>query len=173
VLPAAAAIVFMAAAAIPPLTAFAAPAADAPAATRVAARSDNLLVVGVVSGDRMSIHVSRLADNAPVRDAPISVMLRGIVHATVVEPDGSYVFETKDLELPGAATLEFQVALPGSREVLKAEFAHSADQPGPGDKNGARQLWWWVLNFAVCIAFLRLWSSRRKAAAAREKIAGD
>jgi hypothetical protein len=34
----------------------------------------------------------------------------------------------------------------------------------PDDKNGARQIWWWVLNFAVCIGFLMLFSRRRKAA---------
>jgi hypothetical protein len=27
----------------------------------------------------------------------------------------------------------------------------------------ARQMWWWALNFAVCIGFLMLWSRRRKA----------
>jgi hypothetical protein len=32
------------------------------------------------------------------------------------------------------------------------------------DKNNARQLWWWVLNFAVCFGVLWLISRRRKAA---------
>jgi hypothetical protein len=34
----------------------------------------------------------------------------------------------------------------------------------PEDKNTARQLGWWVLNFAVCIGFLWLVSRRRKSA---------
>jgi hypothetical protein len=34
----------------------------------------------------------------------------------------------------------------------------------PQDKNTARQLWWWVLNFGVCIGFLYLISRRRKRA---------
>jgi hypothetical protein len=32
------------------------------------------------------------------------------------------------------------------------------------DSNSARQLWWWVLNFAVCIGFLWMFSRRKKAA---------
>jgi hypothetical protein len=41
----------------------------------------------------------------------------------------------------------------------------TAAAAGPSeDKNSARQLWWWALNFGVCIGFLWLISRRRKAA---------
>jgi hypothetical protein len=138
-------------------------AAAAPPLPRVEARSADLLAVAVVHEDRMSIHLSRLIDNAPVRDAAVMVVLRATPHATIAEADGSYSLQTPDLALPGSAAVEFQVTQPSSREVLKGtlEIA-SADQPA--DKNGARQLWWWVLNFAVCIGFLWLISKRRKAA---------
>ncbi|HXP27052.1 MAG TPA: hypothetical protein VN891_14780, partial [Steroidobacteraceae bacterium] len=65
-------------------------AADTAAISRVEARSNDLLAVGVVHDDKMIIHVSRLADNAPVRDAAITVLLRGTVHPTIAEADGSY-----------------------------------------------------------------------------------
>ena len=44
--------------------------ARAAAPARIEVRSADLLVVGLVQGDAMSINVSRLLDNAPVRDAP-------------------------------------------------------------------------------------------------------
>jgi hypothetical protein len=140
----------------------AAPAA--PAAPRIEVRSSDLLVVGVVHDDKMSIHVSRLNDNAPVRDAAISLVLRGSTYAAVAEADGGYSLHSKDLQLPGAAAVEFQVKQADAHETLKGtlDIANSAGQGE--DKNNARQLWWWVLNFSVCFGILWLISRRRKAA---------
>jgi hypothetical protein len=137
---------------------------EAPAAPRVEARSADFLAVGVVHGDTMSIHVSRPADNAPVRDAAITVILRGAAHAATAETDGSYSLQTKDLTLPGAAAVEFQVTQGAARASLKGTL-DIVDAGGRSeDKNSARQLWWWVLNFAVCFGVLWLISRRRKAA---------
>jgi len=137
--------------------------AETPAVPRVEARSADFLAVGVVHGDTMSIHVSRPADNAPVRDAAITVVLRGTSHAATAETDGSYSLQTKDLALPGAATVEFQVVEGAAHASLKGTL-DVADAGGGEDKNNARQLWWWVLNFAVCFGILWLISRRRKAA---------
>jgi len=52
-------------------------AADEPAATRVEARSESLLAVGIVRADHLVVHVTRVVDNAPVRDAVLTVLLRG------------------------------------------------------------------------------------------------
>jgi hypothetical protein len=142
----------------------AAPPEPAPSA-RIAARSAELLAVGTVRGERMTIHLSRITDNAPVRDAVVTVVLRGITHSTVAETDGSYSLQTPELSLPGAAAVQFQVTRGGAREDLNGTL-QAADAPDkPEDKNSARQLGWWVLNFAVCIGFLMLWR-RRKAARA-------
>jgi len=158
-----------AAGSIPRATAAAAESATAAAKTpsRVEARSADLLAVGIVRNDRMVIHLSRLLDNAPVQGASLTVLLRGSVHPTVAEADGSFTLQSKDLGLEGAAGVIFQVAQGDVREDLKGtlEIAGSPDQAE--DKNSARQLGWWVLNFAVCIGFLMLLSRRRKAAAAR------
>lgn len=143
-------------------------AVDAAGISRVEARSSDLLAVGVVHDDKMIIHISRLADNAPVRDASISVVLRGTVHPTTAEADGSYSLQTPDLALPGAAAVDFQVGQGGDKESLKGTL-DNASQPGPlDDKNSSRQLWWWVLNFAVCGAAVWLFSRRRKAAKNQE-----
>jgi hypothetical protein len=138
-------------------------AADEPAAARVEARSENLLAVGIVRADRMSIHVTQLIDNAPVRDAVLTVLLRGIAHPTVAEADGSYTLQTNDLRLAGPASLEFQITLGTTRHDLKSTLLVADGGTKPDEKNAARQLWWWVLNFAVCIGFLMLISRRRKA----------
>jgi hypothetical protein len=143
-------------------------AADGAAISRVEARSNDLLAVGVVRDDKMIIHISRLADNAPVRDAVVTVLLRGTVHATTAEADGSYSLQTKDLALPGAAAVDFRVDQGAAKDSLKGTL-DIGSQPGPlDDKNSSRQLWWWVLNFAVCGAAVWLFTRRRKAAKDQE-----
>ena len=138
-------------------------AADPPALPRVEARSSDLMAVGVVHDDRMSIHVSRIADNAPVRDAVISVVLRGTAHPATAEADGSYSLQTPDLRLPGAAAVNFQISQASSSQSLKGTLDVAAAAGAVDERNANRQLWWWVLNFAVCGAAFWLFS-RRKAA---------
>jgi hypothetical protein len=147
----------------PPLTTHAA-SGETPTAPRVEARSPDLLAVGVVDADRMSIHLSRLIDNAPVRDAAVTVLLRGVAHPATAEADGSYTLQAKDLTLPGAAAVEFQIVGPVAHETLKGTLQVAGAPGGSDDRNSARQMGWWVLNFAVCIGFLLLLSRRRKAA---------
>jgi cobalt-zinc-cadmium efflux system membrane fusion protein len=147
------------------LAAAAASASAAEALPRVEARSQDLMAVGVVRGDKMIIHLSRIADNAPVHDAAMTVVLRGAAHAATAETDGSYALQTKDLALPGAAAVEFQVNQGTAHESLKGTLEITAAGAQQGDKSSnARQLWWWVLNFAVCIGFLWLFTRRRKSA---------
>ena len=120
------------------------------------------MAVGLVRDDRMTIRLSRLIDNAPVRDAALKVTLRGVTYPATAEADGSFTLQTKDLAIPGAAAVEFQVVEAAARETLKGTL-QVAGGAGPSDnRNSARQLWWWVLNFAVCIGFLWLYSRRRK-----------
>jgi len=136
----------------------------APAPARVEAHSDDLLAVGLAQGDRMVIRISRLIDNAPVRDAAVTVTLRGVTHPTTAEADGSFTLQTQDLALSGKAAVEFQVMQAAAHETLKGTLQVAGGAGSAEDKNSARQLWWWVLNFAVCIGFLALISRRRKAA---------
>jgi hypothetical protein len=138
-------------------------AADGPAAPRVEARSSDLLVVGIVRSDTMSIHVSRIADNAPVKDAVITVVLRGVSYPATAETDGGYSLRTQDLALPGTAAVDFQVAQGNSRQSLKGTLEMGAASGESEDKNSARQLWWWVLNFTVCGAAFWLFSRRKSA----------
>ena len=142
---------------------FAAAAGEPSGPARIEARSNDLLAVGLVRGDRLSIHLSRLIDNAPVRDAAVTVVLRGAAHPATAEADGSFTLRTPDLAVPGSAAVEIQVAQAAARETLKGTLQVASAAGEPEAKNSARQLWWWVLNFAVCIGFLWLVSRRRKA----------
>ncbi len=111
----------------------------------------------------MTLRLSRRADNAPVADAAVSVELRGTGHQAVAQADGSYAFASADLAVPGAAAVRIEVRERGIDEQLAGTLQiGAAADAAEGDKNSARQLWWWVLNFGVCIGFLWLLSRRRK-----------
>jgi hypothetical protein len=138
-------------------------AAPDAAVPRFEARSSDLLAVGTVQGDRMTIHLSRILDNAPVRDAVVSVELRGTTHATTAEADGSYSLQASDLHLPGTASVQLQVARGDVREELQGILQIGEAAAKPEEKNSARQFGWWILNFAVCIGFLMLWRRRKGA----------
>ncbi len=143
------------------------PAADAPAQSRIEARSASYLVVGIVHGDSMNIHLSRVLDNAPVRDAVVDVAFRGASHPALAQVDGSYAIEAKELTVPGPVAVDFRVRAGGAEEKLSGTL--DVGGGGAADERGTwRNLAWWVLNFGVCIGFLLLWSNRRKRAAAAE-----
>jgi len=139
------------------------PATAPPSTARVEARSADLLAVGTVQGDRMTIHLSRTLDNAPVRNAMVAVVLRGTTHSTTADADGGYSFQSPDLRLTGTAQVLFQVTLGAVREDLDGRLEVAGGERPDEGKGGSRQLGWWLLNFAVCIGFLMLWSRRRKA----------
>ncbi len=133
-------------------------------AARVEAHSADLVAVGLVQGDRMSIRVSRVLDNAPVHDAVVAVVLRGASHPTVAQADGSYALTAQDLTLPGDAAVQFQVAQGQRHETLEGVLKMATAAAPPEDRGNARQMWWWALNFSVCIGFLWLYSRRKKRA---------
>jgi hypothetical protein len=134
----------------------------ATAAARVEARSAKLLAVGTVQGERMTIHLSRLEDNAPVRDAEVALVLRGATHPATALADGGYAVATPDLDLPGAAAVRIEVTSSGTRQDLEGTLQPAAAAEPTEDKGSSRQLGWWVLNFAVCIGFLWLWQRRKR-----------
>ena len=110
----------------------------------------------------MTIHLSRLEDNAPVRDAEVALMLRGATHPATALPDGGYAVATPDLALPGAAAVRIEVTSSGTRQDLAGTLQPTAAAASTEDKGTSRQLGWWVLNFAVCIGFLWLWQRRKR-----------
>jgi hypothetical protein len=146
-------------------TAAASAAAASTAATataRVEARSAQLLAVGTVHGERMTIHLSRLEDNAPVRDAEVALVLRGATHPATALADGGYAVATPDLAIPGTAAVRIEVTSSGTRQALEGTLQPGAAAEPTEDKGSSRQLGWWVLNFAVCIGFLWLWQRRKR-----------
>ena len=136
-------------------------AAAAAAPARIEARSADLVVVGVLQGETLTIHVSRLLDNAPVRDAAVEVAFRGGAYPTVAQVDGGYSLQAAQLAVPGTTAMEFRVSANGTEQKLTGTLQVAGDEHSDGS-GSVRQFLWWVLNFAVVGGFLVLLARRRK-----------
>ena len=135
---------------------------------RVEAKSKSFVAVGLLDGERLVIHLSTALDNAPVHDAAVRVNIRALDLPAVAQTDGSYAITSPELKADGPAVVAFVVR----RGAVSEKLVGTLDVPGGKtgkitDDGQVRQLLWWVLNFAVCIGFLVLFSRRRKAAAQR------
>lgn len=142
---------------------------DAAQPARVEARSKTYLAVGLLTGDRMVIHLSRLLDNTPIPDAAVEVRVRVLDLPAIAQPDGSYEVRNPALAAEGPAVVEFLVRQGETSEKLVGTLEGPASKQSSPHEGQTRQLLWWVLNFAVCIGLLVLISRRRKAAAARSQ----
>ena len=150
------------------LLAFSAQAvADATALARVEAKSPSFLAVGVVQGGQMSIHLSRLVDNTPVHDASVEMAMRALKFTAVAQTDGSYRIKSPELAAAGPAVVAFTVTQNGHVEKMSGNLEGAETSKKLADNGQLRQMLWWVLNFAVCIGFLVLYSRRSKAAETR------
>ena len=135
-------------------------ASAAGAAARIEARSANYSLVGVVHGDSMTIHVSRLLDNAPVRDAAVD----GRCCAGAMRRGGP---GRRQLPAQGAGTRAARAGGHGiprragrhARKGSPATLQSAGTSRPDDDKQRPRQYAWWVLNFGVCVGFLLLWSA--------------
>ena len=135
-------------------------AAAAPA--RVVAASADYRLVGLLRGDTLSMHVSRVLDGAPVTDAVVSVEFRGRSYPATATVDGGYSISTPQLAIAGPAAFAFEIRTGDATQTLRGVLTGA---PKTGSGHGrVRQLFWWVLNFSVCIGFLALLSRRRKRA---------
>jgi hypothetical protein len=137
-------------------------AADPEPEARIEARSTTYLLVGLVHGESMSVHVSRLLDNSQVRDAHVTMLLRGREYPATAQIDGGYAMTAKELALPGSAVVEFRIAQSAVQETLRATLQTPAGLLKADDKSGIRQYAWWILNFGICIGALMLYNRRSK-----------
>ena len=107
--------------------------------------------------------MTRIDDNAPVGKAQVALVLRGATHAAVALADGGYSVDAPDLASPGTAAVRVEVTVDGARQDLSGTLQPAGrPEANDDDKGSSRQIGWWVLNFAVCIGFLWLWSRRKR-----------
>ncbi len=110
----------------------AAPAAAGQALPRFAAVSENLELVGVLSGKQITLYLDRFADNSPVRDAQIELEIGGTKYKA--EKHGEDEYEVVLPEAPKAGVLPITASVTAGKDsdLLAGELdiheeAHAAE----------------------------------------------
>jgi hypothetical protein len=137
--------------------------AAAPVTRRVEARSANYFLVGVQRDDAISVRISQISDNSPVRDAALAVTVAGLTDTATLGPDGSYTSKSPRFKTPGVVTVAFRVKRGAVSETLGGDFSAAAAAASPADppRDGARrQMHWWILN--IGIGLIAAWMLSRK-----------
>lgn len=139
-------------------------AISAPAATsgRLALRAGEMELVAAAAGHDLTIWLDQWADNAPVTNARVNVMVNGrAVEARAI--DGAYTLDAPTLDEPGAHRLSFAISR-GDEDRTVAGTLQVAAAPAAETGGGApwRTLLLVLLGFGVAVAAFVLWRARRR-----------
>ena len=87
---------------------------------RLATQTDLYQLVGTLKDGRLTIYVDRFADNEPVMDAKVAVMLGDETFEAAPSEEGTYVLTHRSLAGHGALELIFNVSSPHGEDLLNA-----------------------------------------------------
>ena len=140
----------------------AAPAAAAGAALpRFSATSDLFELVGVVSGKRLTVHLDRFADNAPVKGARIDLEVGGTSVALEEHAEGEFEGTLAQALKPGMTPVTATVAAGNEIDILAGELdVHEEDHSGSAAAIDWRRYAGWAAAAILLLSAL-IWFRRR------------
>lgn len=100
----------------------AAPSAVGEALPRFAAESETFELVGVLSGQQITLYLDRYADNSPVRDAQIELEIGGAKYTAEPHGDGEYEVLLPQAPQPGVLPITATVTADNEADLLTAEL---------------------------------------------------
>jgi hypothetical protein len=106
----------------------AAPQAQGPALPRFVAVSEDLEMVGIVHGKRLTIYLGRFKDNSPVNDAQIEVDIAGNTYKAEKHGEGEYEVIIKDTLKPGVLAITATIQAGELNDLLAADLDLHADE---------------------------------------------
>lgn len=100
----------------------AAPAAGGEALPRFTAESELFELVGVLSGQQVTLYLDRYADNSPVRDAQIELDIGGTTFKAEAHGDGEYEVLLPEAPKPGVLPITATVTAGKEADLLAGEL---------------------------------------------------
>ncbi|MGV8826114.1 hypothetical protein [Methylibium petroleiphilum] len=100
----------------------AAPAAGGAALPRFTAESELFELVGVLSGQQITLYLDRYADNNPVRDAQIELEIGGAKFKAEAHGDGEYEVLLPEVPKPGVLPITATVTAGNEADLLAGEL---------------------------------------------------
>lgn len=119
-------------------------AAAAGSLPRLATRSEAYELVAILDGERLTIYLDRLEDNAPVTDAKIAVAIDGETVAAEPAADDTFALTSKRFGGGGAVELIFDIKAPAGDDLLIGTLMlanRAATDAAPNTMSWAGKAW--------------------------------
>lgn len=151
----------------------AAPAVAGQALPRFSAVSEDLELVGVLSGKQITLYLDRFADNSPVRDAQIELEIGGAKYKAEKQGEDEYEVVLAEAPKPGVLPITASVTAGKDSDLLVGELdiheeAH-ADEAAQ-TPSWTRYAGWAAAGVAVLAAVV--WGGRRVMVARSVRVGG-
>lgn len=141
-----------------------APAAQASAAPRFAAVSDQFELVGVIDGRRLSLYLDYAADNRPVHEARLELEVGGKPLAVTQVAEGEYRAELAQPLTDGETPVTATVIAGADSDLLATDIDwHAPAAAAPASAWGRKSLLAGAGVAVLALAALWAWRSRRAA----------
>lgn len=126
---------------------------------RVVASSEELELVGILSGKAMAVYIDRRATNEPVSGLAVAMETGDKTYHATPRQDAVYMILTDQLDTPGRHDLVFTIQGPGVSDLLAGTIEIPPRQGGLGSiLLGPMRRWGWLIVGAALILF---WVVRR------------
>jgi len=100
----------------------AAPQAQGTALPRFVAISEDLEMVGIINGKKLTIYLDRFNDNSPVNDAQIEIDIAGNTYKAEKHGEGEYEITLKETLKPGVLAITATIQAGELNDLLAAEL---------------------------------------------------
>ncbi|MBS0506559.1 MAG: hypothetical protein JSR53_04155 [Proteobacteria bacterium] len=140
-----------------------APAAQASAAPRFAAVSEQFELVGVIDGRRLSLYLDHAADNSPVRAAQLELEVGGKPLAVTQVAEGEYRAELAQPLADGETPVTATVIAGADSDLLATDIDWHAPAAEPVPAWSRKRLAAAAGAAVLALAVLWAWRSRRAA----------
>lgn len=118
--------------------------AQGTALPRFVAVSEDLEMVGIVNGKRLTIYLDRFKDNTPVNDAQINIDIEGSKYKAEKHGVGEYEVILKDTLKPGVVAIIATIQAGDLNDLLAAELDLLADEEEPSHRSSWKVIALWI-----------------------------
>jgi hypothetical protein len=121
-----------------------APQATGSALPRFAATSEDLELVGIVTGKLITLYLDRFKDNSPVNDAQIEIDIAGSKYKAQKHGEGEYEVTLKDTLKTGVMAITATIQAGDLTDLLATELDFHADESVPGLRSAWKAVAMWI-----------------------------
>jgi len=130
---------------------------------RFVAESEDLELVGIVNGKKITLYLDRFQSNTPVKDAVIEIDIASVKYKANQISDGEFEITLKDSLMPGVIAITATVQVGDLTDLLVGELdLHTDEEASKSERSWKSLIQWIVIGLLVLIAIGLFVRSRQK-----------